>query len=155
MFFLICRVAHAGAGPRTGRHPTGSGDRRAWPGFAPASAPPPSVGGGKALLPSIEPVAVDSQLLGDHFSGLATGKPVVNGFTFERFIEFTANFDCCLVHGLVGSLFTQFSVRQFEATRSSVGGNGDWALHPPSPRPSPPRRGRNFGSRVNTHRSVN
>lgn len=34
----------------------------------------------------------------------------------EGFVEFTARFDRCLVHGLGGSLFTQFPVRQFEAT---------------------------------------
>ena len=55
------------------------------------------------------------QLLGDHFRRLAAGKPVVNGFAFEGLIEFTADFDGCLVHVLAGSLFTQFTVRQFEA----------------------------------------
>jgi len=36
-------------------------------------------------------------------------------FALESCIEFTADFNRCLVHGLDGSLFTQFSVRQFEA----------------------------------------
>ena len=67
------------------------------------------------MLPGIEPVAVDPQLLGDHCRRLAAGQPVVNGFAFERFIEFTAGLDGWLCHGLVGSLFTQSSVRQSEA----------------------------------------
>ena len=58
MFFLICRVAHAGAGPRTGRHPTGSGDRRAWPGFAPASALPPASAGAKRCFQAYSRLAL-------------------------------------------------------------------------------------------------
>ena len=83
---------------------------------------PPSVGGGKTMLPSIEPVGIESQFLGDHFSGLTALKPVQDRFTFERFVEFAADFDKCLVHGLEGSLFTQFSVRQFEAASSFYAG---------------------------------
>jgi hypothetical protein len=41
--------------------------------------------------------------------------PVFQRGALEGFIEFTADFDGCLIHGLDGSLFTQFSVRQFEA----------------------------------------
>src|ERR1017187_9814928 len=83
--------------------------------LCPRRRSPPSVGGGKAVFPGIQPVGADPQLLGDHFRGLAAGQPVVNGFAFERFIEFTTGLDGCLCHGLVGSLSTQFSVRQFEA----------------------------------------
>ena len=80
-----------------------------------AAALPPASAGGKAVFPGIQPVGADPQPLGDHFRGLAAGQPVVNGFAFERFIEFTTDLDGWLCHGLVGSLSTQFSVRQFEA----------------------------------------
>src|ERR1035441_4391761 len=86
-------------------------------GLSPRRRPPPSGGRGKALFPGIQPVGADPQLFGDHFRGLAAGQPVINGFAFERFIEFTAGLNGCLCHGLVGSLSTQSSVRQFEATR--------------------------------------
>src|ERR1035441_10244589 len=86
-------------------------------GLCPRRRPPPSGGRGKALFPGIQPVGADPQLFGDHFRGLAAGQPVINGFAFERFIEFTAGLNGCLCHGLVGSLSTQSSVRQFEATR--------------------------------------
>src|ERR1700734_1650913 len=77
---------------------------------------PPTVGGGKGLLPRIEPVGFESQFLGDHFRRLAALQPVEDRFSFKRFVEFAADFDWGLVHVLVLSLFTQFSVRQFEAT---------------------------------------
>src|ERR1035441_1288641 len=86
-------------------------------GPCPRRRPPPSGGRGKALFPGIQPVGADPQLFGDHFRGLAAGQPVIHGFAFERFIEFTAGLNGCLCHGLVGSLSTQSSVRQFEATR--------------------------------------
>ena len=85
--------------------------------LCPRRRSPPSVGGGKALFPGIQPVGADPQLLGDHFRGLAAGLPVVNGFALERFIEFTAGLNGCLCHWLLGSLSTQSSVRQFEATQ--------------------------------------
>ena len=66
------------------------------------------------MPPGIQPVGVEAQFLGNHFSGLAAGKPVLDGFTFERFVEFTAGVGGCLGHGLDGSLITQSSVRQFE-----------------------------------------
>src|SRR5208282_1451342 len=86
---------------------------------------PPSVGGGKALPPSIKPVGPQAQFLGNHGNGLAATKPVLDGFAFERFVEYTAGFDSVCVHGLVGSLFTQFPVRQFEATSASPPGEGE------------------------------
>src|SRR5580700_7688115 len=88
-------------------------------GLCPRHRLPPGLGGGKGLLPRIEPVGFESQFLGDHFSRLAALQPVQDRFTFKRFIEFAADFDWCLVHGLVLSLFTQFSVRQYEATSKS------------------------------------
>ena len=114
-FFLICHAARASGESRAGRHPVGFADRRAIRALPPPP-PSPSVGGGKAMLPSVEPVGIESQFLGDHFSGLTALKPVQDRFTFECFVEFAADFDRCLVHGLDDSLFTQFSVRQFEAT---------------------------------------
>ena len=59
--------------------------------------------------------SAEAQFLGNHFRGFAARKPVLDGFTFERFIESTAGLGGCLGHGLDGSLFTQSSVRQFEA----------------------------------------
>src|SRR2546426_3992498 len=72
------------------------------------------------MLPGVEPVGSQSQLLGNHRRGLAAGEPVLDGFTFEGFIEFTTGLDGYLCHGLVRLLFTQSSVRQFEATSSSI-----------------------------------
>src|ERR1035441_8941812 len=115
-FFLICHAVHADAASRAGRYSTGTGDRRAGRALPPPP-PSPSGGRGKALFPGIQPVGADPQLFGDHFRGLAAGQPLINGFAFERFIEFTAGLNGCLCHGLVGSLSTQSSVRQFEATR--------------------------------------
>ena len=84
--------------------------------LCPRRRSPPSVGGGKALFPGIEQVGLKAQFLGDHLRGLAAGKPVLNRLAFERFIEFTTDFDRCLFHGLELSLFAQFPVSQFEAT---------------------------------------
>src|ERR1039458_10307219 len=89
-------------------------------GICPPRRPPPSGRRGKALFSSLQAVGADPQLFGDHFRGLAAGQPVINGFAFERFIEFTAGLNGCLCHGLVGSLSTQSSVRQFEATRAPM-----------------------------------
>ncbi|HKW29136.1 MAG TPA: hypothetical protein VJT54_07365, partial [Verrucomicrobiae bacterium] len=47
-------------------------------------------------------------------------EPVLDGFAFKRFIEFTADFYGDCVHGLMGSLFTQFSVRQIGATSARL-----------------------------------
>ena len=38
-------------------------------------------------------VRMQAQFLGNHGSGLGTGEPVLDGFTLERFIEFTTGFD--------------------------------------------------------------
>src|SRR5207253_4461738 len=54
---------------------------------------PPSGGWGKAFPPGIEPVGQKSQLLGDHSSRLAAGKPVLHCLAFERLIELTTGFD--------------------------------------------------------------
>ena len=59
---------------------------------------------------------MEAQFLGDHFCGLAALEPVLNRFSFERLVEFTARLDRCLFHELDQSLFAQFPVRQFEAT---------------------------------------
>jgi hypothetical protein len=74
-----------------------------------------SGGGGKGLFPSIKPVGLETELSGNHRGRLATVEPILQRFALEGFTEFTADFDWCLVHGLDGSLFTQFSVRRFEA----------------------------------------
>src|SRR5688572_4949655 len=99
--------------------------------LCPRRRPPPSGGGGKALPPGIELISIDAQFLGDGLSGLAAGQPMIERFTSERVIEFTARFGRCLVHGLASSLFAQFPVRQFEATsqegrRKSGGTAGDF-----------------------------
>lgn len=52
------------------------------------------------MLPSIEAVGLEAQFLGDDLGGLAALEPVLDGFTFECFIELTADFDRCLFHGL-------------------------------------------------------
>jgi hypothetical protein len=72
----------------------------------------PSVVGGKALFPIVEQIGVaDAEFFGDLGSWLPAGQPVVDGFSLEVVIKFTA----CLVHGF-DSFFGQFPVRQFEAT---------------------------------------
>lgn len=48
--------------------------------------------------------------------GLAVGQPVLHGFTFEGLIESAAGFYRDFFYGVDGSLFAQFTVRQFEAT---------------------------------------
>src|SRR5438552_17452203 len=76
---------------------------------------PPSDGGDQ-LSPRIKEGGVDAQLLPNHRSGLAAVEPVQDRFAFEGFVEFPALSDRCLFHWFGLSLFTQFSVRQFEAT---------------------------------------
>ena len=48
---------------------------------------------------------------------------------FERLVEFPAGFDRCFFHGLDGSLFAQFPVRQFEATTLTFTGTGAKISH--------------------------
>jgi hypothetical protein len=55
-------------------------------------------------------------------------EPVQNRFAFKGFVEFPALLDRCLFHGSFLSLFTRFSVRQFEvpSNREDVAqGGGD------------------------------
>src|SRR6266699_1585695 len=81
----------------------------------PRRRPPPSDGGDQ-LPPGIKQIGVDAQLLTNHRSGLAALQPVGDRFAFKGLIEFPPFSDRCLFHGFCLSLFTQFSVRQFEAT---------------------------------------
>ena len=85
-------------------------------GLCPCRRFPPCVGRGKDILPGIKPIGFESQFLGDHGSRLATVKPVLDGFTFKGIIEFTTDLDGCFFYNFHSSLFTQFSVRQIEAT---------------------------------------
>src|SRR2546421_12168479 len=80
---------------------------------------PPSDGGDQ-LSPGVEQVRVDAQFLSNHFSGLAAVEPVLDRLAFEGFVEFPALSDRCLFHWFDHSLFTQFSVRQFEATSTRL-----------------------------------
>src|SRR5580700_6822994 len=96
------------------------------PGFAPAVAPPPRDSGGEALFPSIEPVGLEAQFLGDDLSGLAALEPVLDRFTFECFIKLTTDFDRCLLH-VLHHCFTRFSVRQIGATSKIMGRDSAWA----------------------------
>ena len=72
------------------------------------------------MFPGIKPVGFEAEFPGDHSGRLATGEPILQRFALEGFSEFTADLNRCLVHGLDGSLFTQFSVRQFEAASGRV-----------------------------------
>ena len=85
-------------------------------GLCPGGRSPPSVSRGKALSPSIEPIGVQTQLLGDNLSGLAAGEPVVDRFMLEGFGERTTAFNRCFMDGLHHTRLAQFSLRQFEAT---------------------------------------
>ena len=120
-FFLICPAARASDGspaaprPAVGLQISQGACRESCP------RSPPSGGRSEAFLPSIESVGLNPQFLGGHMSRLAAPKPVLDGFMFEGFIEFTADFDRGLVHGWYGSLFTLSSVRQFEAASRDVG----------------------------------
>jgi hypothetical protein len=67
---------------------------------------------------------MEAQLLGNYLGGLATGEPVLDGFTLERFIELTTGFDRVFFDGFHVTRFTQFSVRQFEATLHRLPGRG-------------------------------
>src|SRR3954464_4464389 len=78
--------------------------------------PPPNGVRSKELLPVIEQVGAQSQFVGNNCGGLAALQPILDGFAFKCFVEFTARFDRRFFHGLDGSLFAQFPVRQFEAT---------------------------------------
>src|SRR5436189_4758917 len=105
---------------------------------------PPSDGGDQ-LSPRIKEVGVDAQLLPNHRSGLAAVEPVQDRFAFEGFVEFPALSDRCLFHWFGLSLFTQFSVHQFEATSGWASKNtnvyagpyGFTGVHPWEPPPSP------------------
>jgi hypothetical protein len=68
-------------------------------GLGPGRRLVPGVGGGKTLALGIEPVGQQAQFPGDHWSGQTAVEPVPNGFAFEGFIEFTANFDRVGIHG--------------------------------------------------------
>src|ERR1035437_8434451 len=68
-------------------------------GLRPRPRFPPSGGGGEVLLPGIKPVGFEAQFLRDHRSRLATAMPVLERFALEGFIEFTTDFNRCLVHG--------------------------------------------------------
>ena len=92
MFFLKCRAARASAGSRAGPRPTGLAGPPASRASPPLSLPPRD-SGGEALFPSIKPVGLEAQLLGDDLSGLAALEPVLDRFTFECFIELTTDFD--------------------------------------------------------------
>src|SRR5580692_11782877 len=69
-------------------------------GLRPRCRCPPRDSGGEALFPSVKPLGVKTQLLGDHSSGLTALEPVLDCFTFECFVEFTTDFDRCLLHVL-------------------------------------------------------
>jgi hypothetical protein len=58
-----------------------------------------TLGGGEVLLPGIKPVGFEAQFLRDHRGRLATAMPVLERFALEGFIEFTTDFNRCLVHG--------------------------------------------------------
>jgi len=78
---------------------------------------PPSVCRSEAFPPRVKQVGVDAQLAGNHISGLAAGKPVLHGFSFEGLSELAVSPFCgCFIHGLGSSLFAHFPVRQFDAT---------------------------------------
>ena len=66
------------------------------------------------MFPGIKPVGFEAEFPGDHRGRFATVEPILQCFPLEGFIEFTADFNRCWVHGIKLSLFTQFSVRQFE-----------------------------------------
>src|ERR1035437_5389954 len=68
-------------------------------GLRPRPRFPPSGGGGEVLLPGIKPVGFEAQFLRDHRGRLATAMPVLERFALEGFIEFTTDFNRCLVHG--------------------------------------------------------
>src|ERR1035437_10067448 len=70
---------------------------RAW--LCPGRRLPPSVGRGKALPPSIQPVGENPQLHGHHTGRLATGQPVVDGFTFKRLVKLLTGLNGVLVIG--------------------------------------------------------
>jgi hypothetical protein len=53
----------------------------------------PRVRRGKAFLPSVKPVRMRAEFLGNYLSGLAAGEPVLHRFRLERFLEFTTGFD--------------------------------------------------------------
>jgi hypothetical protein len=69
---------------------------------------------GHQLSPRVKKVGIDAQFLAHYRSRLAAMEPVQNRFAFKGFVEFPALLDRCLFHGSFLSLFTRFSVRQFE-----------------------------------------
>src|SRR5271170_3852850 len=74
------------------------------------------------LSPRIKEVGIDTQFLPNHRSGLAALEPVQDRLAFEGFVEFPVFSDRCLFHALYPSLFTRFSVRQFEVPSEAMAG---------------------------------
>jgi hypothetical protein len=95
-FFLICPASHANGGS------------------------PAAPAGGQAVLPGIKQAALKAQFLCDYLGGFAARQPVLDGFTLEGFIEFTADFNKGLFHGLDVSLSAHSPVRQFEAVLNLI-----------------------------------
>ncbi len=115
-FFKISLLAEAGS--RAQRHRVGPADRppsRALPRL-PLS---PRVSRAKALPPEqVEPIGLRPSSRAITSADLPLSSR--DRFAFKGLIESTTCFNRCWVHELTGSLFTHFSVRQFEATSMSI-----------------------------------
>ena len=81
-----------------GRHSAGFATRRLnW--ALPRLPPSPSGSRGKALPPGIQPIGENPQLHGHHTGRLATGQPVVDGFTLKGLVKLLTSLNDVLVIG--------------------------------------------------------
>jgi len=61
------------------------------PGLGPRRRPPPSAGGGQAVLPSIKQIAFKAQFLGDYLGRFAALQPVLDGLRIPTLSDTCSN----------------------------------------------------------------